>query len=99
MRWAKNVLAKRASTSSWMRIAATGTAMAAMACWGSMPRATEKAVARMVPELASILEAPPKVPTPRTMSCMEPPTNRPVATSPMTRPANRPANTGVLMEE
>ena len=39
----------------------------------AMPELTAKAVAMSVPELASMRDAPPKVPTPRMVSCMEPP--------------------------
>ena len=42
----------------------------------------EKAVARTAPEVASIREAPPKVPTPSTVNWREAPINRPVFKSP-----------------
>ena len=46
---------KRAKISNWIIKLATGTAMAAIACSGFIPREMEKAVAKIVPELASIL--------------------------------------------
>ena len=96
MRCWKKALQKRPSTSAVVRMAATGTAMAASACEGSMPSATENAVARMAPELASMWLEPPKVPMPSTVSCMLPPMNRPVTGSPMMMPAIMPVNTGWL---
>ena len=60
---------------------------------------TEKAVARTAPEVASIREAPPKVPTPSTNNCKLPPINKPVVKSPMTKPVMKPANTGEPAEE
>jgi hypothetical protein len=46
-----------------------------------------------VPELASIFDAPPNVPTPSTVNCILPPIISPAFKSPITRPANNPAKT------
>ena len=67
--------------------------MAAIACSGSIPIATEKAVAKIVPELASIREAPPKVPTPKIVNCILPPIIKPAFKSPMIKPEIKPAKT------
>ena len=68
--------------------------MVAIAISGSIPCATEKAVAKTAPEVASILDAPPKVPTPKTTSCKPPPMIKPVFISPIIKPEISPANTG-----
>ena len=53
---------------NWVNKVATGTAIVAIAISGSIPFATEKAVARTPPDVASLREAPPKVPTPSTVN-------------------------------